>query len=60
MASSRKKFNTSPSTNTSRFLEEFHSSMWFNVSIYISASLKDRELKGGAWGRLTHVHMTSD
>lgn len=43
MVSSRKKFNTSPSTNTLRFLDKFHSPVLFNdVSIYVSASPKDK------------------
>ena len=42
MGSSRKKFNTSPSTNMSKFLDEVHSPVLFNdVSISVSASPKD-------------------
>lgn len=42
MGPSRKKFNTSPSTNMSKFLDEVHSPVLFNnVSISVSASPKD-------------------
>lgn len=61
MTSRRKYFNT---TNTSWFLDKFHSLMLFNnVSIYVSASPKDwwrTQGKGGAWGGLTPVHMTNE
>lgn len=60
MVFSRKKFNISFLINILRFLEEFYFLMWFNVFIYIFVFLKDREFKGGVWGRFIYVYMISD